>query len=214
MRKLVFLGATANNADIVDAVQRINDLKPTFDVLGYVSPNGEPQPGTDLGFLGGDDTIGALPSDVQVIGFRFGPGNYRAWPQMVADFGLPDERWATVIDPRASVSRRSTVGFGSVVLAGTMVGTDVRIGNHTVILQNATLSHDDVIDDYCAVSVGATFAGFVHVERNCFIGAGSTLIARTVGEGSMVGAGSLIRRDVPAGEVWVGNPGRLLRKVT
>ena len=211
MRKLVFLGTTANNADIVEAVQEINARQPTFRVLGYVSHDGKPQSGTDLDFLGADDAIGSLPDDVHVVGFRYGPASYRSWPEMVAAFGLSNDRWATVVHPGAYVSPRTTIGNGSVILAGTTVGADVRIGNHVIILQNATLSHDDVIGDYSCLSVGATLAGSISVGRNCFIGAGATVIGRSIGEGSLIGAGALVRKEVPADEVWVGNPARKLR---
>ena len=122
-------------------------------------------------------------------------------------------RFATIVHPHAFVSPQSTVGQGSVVLAGTTVGAFVSIGDHVIILQNVGLSHDDVIEDYSCLAVGVSFSGSVRVGRNCFLGTNSTIIGATVGEGSMVGAGALIRHDVPAGEVWVGNPGRLLRKV-
>ena len=82
-----------------------------------------------------------------------------------------------------------------------------------LILQNVGLSHDDVIDDYSCLTVGVSLSGSVRLGRNCFLGTNSTIIGATIGEGSMVGAGTLIRHDVPPGEVWVGNPGRFLKKV-
>jgi acetyltransferase-like isoleucine patch superfamily enzyme len=34
----------------------------------------------------------------------------------------------------------------------------------------------------------------------------------TIGEGALVGAGSVVTKDIPDGEIWVGNPARFLRK--
>lgn len=213
MQKLVFLGIGSNNSDILDAVMEINALEPTYEVLGYVTRNGEPVNKGGLKHLGDFDTVRTLPEDVQITGFAFGPGSYHAWPDTVAGLALPRERFATIVHPHAFVSPQSTVGRGSVILAGTTVGAFVTIGDHVVILQNVGLSHDDVIEDYTCLAVGVSFSGSVRVGRNCFLGTNSTIIGATIGEGSMVGAGTLIRHDVPAGEVWVGNPGRYLRKV-
>lgn len=213
MQKLVFLGIGSNNSDILDAVTEINALEPTYEVLGYVTRNGEPVNKGGLKHLGDFDTVRDLPEDVQITGFAFGPGSYHAWPGTVAGLALPRERFATIVHPHAFVSPQSTVGRGSVILAGTTVGAFVTIGDHVVILQNVGLSHDDVIEDYTCLAVGVSFSGSVRVGRNCFLGTNSTIIGATIGEGSMVGAGTLIRHDVPAGEVWVGNPGRYLRKV-
>jgi len=212
MQKLVFLGIGSNNSDILDAILELNAVKPTYDVLGYVTRDGKPREKGGLAFLGDFEAVGSLPEDVQITGFTFGPGSYRTWPDTVAGLGLPRERFATIIHPHASVSGQSTVGRGSVVLAGTTVGAFVTIGDHVIILQNVGLSHDDVIDDYSCLAVGVSFSGSVRVGRNCFLGTNSTIIGAAIGEGSMVGAGTLIRHDVPPGEVWVGNPGRFLRE--
>jgi sugar O-acyltransferase (sialic acid O-acetyltransferase NeuD family) len=213
MHKLVFLGVGANNSDILDAVLEINRVKPSYEVLGYVTRDGEPAGvERELACLGDFEAVRSLPEDVQIAGFTFGPGSYRTWPNTVAGFGLPSERFATIVHPRAYVSGQSSVGRGSVVLAGTTVGAFVTIGDHVMVLQNVGLSHDDVIGDYTCIAVGASFSGSVRVGRNCFVGTNATLMGVSIGEGSMVGAGTLIRHDVPPDEVWVGNPGRFLRK--
>ena len=52
------------------------------------------------------------------------------------------------------------------------------------------------------------------VKKGASIGANATIICGiTIGEGSMIGAGSVVTKDVPAGEIWVGNPAKFLRKV-
>ena len=92
-----------------------------------------------------------------------------------------------------------------------MVGPDVRIGNWVMLLQNVTVSHDDVVEDCCIVTCGATFSGSVQVGYNCFIGTNSSIVdGAKVGNRCLIGAGALIRHDVPDEEVWVGNPGRRL----
>lgn len=52
------------------------------------------------------------------------------------------------------------------------------------------------------------------IKRGASIGAGSTLLCGiTIGEGAMIGAGSVVTKDVPAGELWLGNPARFVRMV-
>ena len=212
MQKLVFLGIGGNNSDILDAVFEINAIRPTYQVLGYVTPDGQPYQVGGLPCLGSFQTIRSLPEDVQITGFSFGPGSFRTWPDTVAGLGLPSERFATIIHPRAYVSPQSQVGRGTVILAGTTVGAFVTIGDHVPILQNVGLSHDDVIEDFSCLAVGVSFSGSVRVGGNCFLGTNSTIIGATIGPGSLIGAGTLIRQDVPPNEIWVGNPGRFLRK--
>ena len=52
------------------------------------------------------------------------------------------------------------------------------------------------------------------VKKGASIGAGSSILCGlTIGEDAVIGMGSVVTNDVPAGEVWWGNPARFIRKV-
>jgi UDP-2-acetamido-3-amino-2,3-dideoxy-glucuronate N-acetyltransferase len=52
------------------------------------------------------------------------------------------------------------------------------------------------------------------VKKGASIGANSTIVCGvTIGEGSLIGAGSVIRRNVPANQLWVGNPAVKVRNL-
>ena len=52
------------------------------------------------------------------------------------------------------------------------------------------------------------------IKRGATIGAGCTILCGiTIGENAMIGAGSVVTKDIPAGELWVGNPAKFVRKI-
>lgn len=54
----------------------------------------------------------------------------------------------------------------------------------------------------------------VHIGRNCWIGAGAILLPGvTIGDNTVIGAGSIVTRDIPANVVAVGNPCRVMREI-
>lgn len=54
----------------------------------------------------------------------------------------------------------------------------------------------------------------VHIGRVCWLGAGVIVLPGvTIGDGSVIGAGSVVTRDIPAGVVAVGNPCRVVRRI-
>lgn len=54
--------------------------------------------------------------------------------------------------------------------------------------------------------------GKVHIKRGAFIGCNSVICnSCTIGENAIIGAGSIITKDVPANQVWAGNPARKIK---
>jgi maltose O-acetyltransferase len=63
--------------------------------------------------------------------------------------------------------------------------------------------------------IGKTRIGLVHLKRNCFLGAGVTILPNvTVGENSIVGAGSVVTEQIPDNELWAGVPARKIMGVS
>jgi maltose O-acetyltransferase len=62
--------------------------------------------------------------------------------------------------------------------------------------------------------IGKTKIQAVRVGRHAFVGAGAILLPGSeVGDGSILGAGAVLRSRIPAGEIWAGNPARRLGTV-
>lgn len=52
------------------------------------------------------------------------------------------------------------------------------------------------------------------IKKGASIGANSTILAGiTIGENAMVGAGSVVTKDIPAGEIWFGNPAKFYKNI-
>lgn len=62
---------------------------------------------------------------------------------------------------------------------------------------------------------GLEYAYPITVEDNVWIGANVTVLPNvTIGSGSVIGAGSVVNKDIPRGVIAVGNPCRVVRKIT
>lgn len=110
------------------------------------------------------------------------------------------------------------VHFGSFIYANfnlTLVDdTHIFVGDHTMFGPNvivATAGHPILPALRERVY---QFNMPVHIGRNCWIGAGAVILPGvTVGDCSVIGAGSVVTKDIPANVVAVGNPCRVLRPI-
>ena len=118
-----------------------------------------------------------------------------------------------LIHPSAVVSKRTTFGYGNAVMAGVVINSSVKIGNHCIINTSACIDHDCKLDDFVHISPNASLAGNVRVMEGAHVGIGATVKQDiTIGQWSVVGAGAVVINDVPNNAVVVGNPARLLIK--
>ncbi len=110
------------------------------------------------------------------------------------------------------------VHFGKYVYANfnlTMVDdTHIYVGDYTMIGPNVTLATagHPILPELRERTYQYNFS--VHIGRNCWLGAGVIVLPGiTIGDNTVVGAGSVVTKDLPSGVVAIGNPCRVLREI-
>lgn len=122
------------------------------------------------------------------------------------------QSFGTAIHPSATLSSRCEIVTGTVVMAGVVVNSNVRIGNHVILNTNCSIDHDCLIGSYVHISPNAALAGNVTVGEGTNIGIGACVIQGIkIGNWATIGAGTVIIKDVPDYAVVVGNPGRIIK---
>lgn len=93
--------------------------------------------------------------------------------------------------------------------------THIYIGDYVMIGPNVTLSTaGHPIDPEMRKKV-AQFNIPIHINNNVWIGANSVVLPGvSIGENSVIGAGSIVTKDIPANVVAVGNPCKVMREIT
>jgi acetyltransferase-like isoleucine patch superfamily enzyme len=130
-----------------------------------------------------------------------------------------------------TVGDETKIGTFVEIQKNASVGRRCKISSHTFICEGVT------IEDFVFIGHGVVFVNDMYprattaagelqtekdwrvdptlVKQGASIGSGATILANvTIGERAIVGAGSVVTRDVPADTIVAGNPARVIRKLT
>ncbi|EHH0795226.1 acyltransferase [Vibrio vulnificus] len=140
----------------------------------------------------------------------------------------------------SKIGQGTTIWQFSVVLSGAQIGEDCNLCAHTFVENNVILGdrvtvksgvylwdgivlEDDVFIGPCVAFTNDKFPrskqypeafSKIQIKKGASIGANATILPGiTIGENAMVGAGSVVTKDVPAMAVVVGNPAKIIRYI-
>ena len=212
MPPLILVAASGLAREVLSMLESI----PQFSVVGILDD--EPiLRGTSIRgnpILGPLDAVARYPEAQLLLCAGRGSARRHIFERLAA-LGVEDGRYATVTDPSAAVSGTCSIGAGSILLAQSALTTDVRLGRHVVVMPNATLTHDNVLEDFATICAGVSLGGSVTIGAAAYIGMNASVRERViVGPDSTVGMAACVLNDIPAGEVWAGVPARSLTRVS
>lgn len=108
------------------------------------------------------------------------------------------------------------IGEGSILCANTMITSNAKIGKFCHLNIYSYVAHDCVIGDYVTFAPHVQCNGNIHIHDHAYIGTGAVIKQGSsskpliIGEGSIIGMGAVVTKDVPPFTTVVGNPAKPL----
>ncbi|HCR78056.1 MAG TPA: dTDP-6-deoxy-3,4-keto-hexulose isomerase [Chryseobacterium sp.] len=125
------------------------------------------------------------------------------------------------------VLKNAVIGKDCNINCQVLIENEVVIGDHVTIKPGVQIWDGVTLEDHVFIGPNVTFTNDLFpksknkefkliktlVKKGASIGANATLLAGiTIGENSLVGAGSVVTKSIPDNEIWVGNPAKFLKK--
>lgn len=207
MKDLYIIGAGGFGREIAWCVERINDVTPTWKIKGFIDDN-ETKWGAkedEYLVLGGCEYLKQQKDAYAVCAV----GNAKVRRQIIEKLSGSGVLFATIVDPSVILSKRVSIGEGTIICAGTIATVDISIGKHVIINLDCTLGHDDVIEDFATIYPSVNVSGNVVVGECCELGTGTQVIqGKKIVKNTIVGAGSIIVKDINESGTYIGGPAK------
>lgn len=118
-----------------------------------------------------------------------------------------DAKFAVVVSPRAYVSKHAIIEKGTIVMHNAFVNAGAKIGVNCILNSGCNVEHDVVIGDCSHISTGVFVNGDCKIGNEVFIGSNTTISSQVnVGNNVIVGAGSLVIKNIESNRTVVGVP--------
>jgi len=210
MKDLYIIGAGGFGREVAWLVERLNNVKPTWNLKGFIDDN-ENLWGTNEGdykVYGGCEYLKSLGEVYAVCAV----GAARVRKIIIEKFSSSEVKFATVVDPSVIISNKVEIGEGTIICAGTIITVDVIIGNHVIINLDCTIGHDDVIEDFVTLYPSVNVSGNVLLGECSELGTGMQIIqGKKVTPNTIIGAGAVVVKSIDEPGTYVGSPAKKIK---
>ena len=210
MKDLYIIGAGGFGREVAWIVERINSIKPTWNLKGFIDDNETLWGRTEGEYhvFGGCEYLSAL-EDVYAV-CAVGSSNVRK--KIIEKLKDTSVKFATLVDPSVLYSNSVKIGEGAIVCAGTIITVDVNIGDHVIVNLDCTIGHDAVIDDFVTIYPSVNVSGNVLIGECSELGTGTQIIqGKKVISNTIIGAGAIVVKDCLESGTYVGSPAKKIK---
>ncbi len=126
------------------------------------------------------------------------------------------------------ILKNAIIGENCNINCHVFIENDVIIGNNVTIKPGVQIWNGITLEDSVFIGPNVTFTNdhfpqsqnkdFILrktlIKKSASIGANATILGGiSIGENSLVGAGSVVTKNIPSNEIWVGNPAKFLKNI-
>lgn len=207
MEKMVIVGSGGFGREVEWLINRINKVKPTYEVVGYADD------GKENGESVGHSTVifntDELSKTSEKYSVAIAIGNTKVRKMLAEKLSTNTHlKFPNLIDPSVIYDEEETMlGKGNIICASTIMTVNIKIGNFNIINLDCTIGHDDVLNNYITIYPSVNVSGCVVVDDIVEIGTGTQIIqGLKICSNTIIGASAAVVKSIEESGTYIGVP--------
>ncbi|MBU5436824.1 NeuD/PglB/VioB family sugar acetyltransferase [Tissierella sp. MSJ-40] len=144
--------------------------------------------------------------------FFIGFGNMKYRRLVYNEFVNAGWEAVNIYHPDAVISEEAKIGNGVLIEAGCLITPNPIIGDNVVVNTGSQVNHDNTIGNHVYIASGVVLSGGVIIKDNTLIDDGVIVtLGRKIGANCIIGAGSIVTKDIEDNVVVYGAPAKVIR---
>ena len=208
MKKIAIIGGGGFGREVKMLIDQINESASEWEFIGYYDD------GIEKGklinhfpCLGKVDDLNAIEDELGVVSAIGDPKTKKKILKKITNKKI---FFPILIHPNVIIGKDDiSIGEGTIITAGVIITVNIIIGRHVILNLSTTVGHDTTIGDYASFMPSVNISGEVVIHAGVYVGTGVKIINKLeIGENTIVGAGAVVAKSLPANCTAIGIPAR------
>jgi sugar O-acyltransferase (sialic acid O-acetyltransferase NeuD family) len=210
MKKIAIIGAGGFGREVKMLIDHINQDQKQFEIIGFYDDKEYNDSINGIPYLGKLEKLNEIDYPLSVTIAIADP---RTKKRIIETINNKNIDFPNLIHPSVIIGQDNVkLGKGNIICAGVIITVDIEIGNFVILNLSCTLGHDTTIKSYCSFMPTVNISGEVILNESIYVGTGAKIINQLeIGENTIIGAGAVVSKSLPANCTAVGIPAKPIK---
>lgn len=210
MNNIVIIGAGGFGREVKWLIDCINQVKPTWNFIGYYDDDTSSRPCIDSSLLLG--TINDLNLINEKLAVVIAIGKPTIKEKICSQFTNSNLYFPSLIHPNVLIGNNVHIGDGCIICASNILTCNIQLHNFIILNLSCTVGHDSIIKNFTSIMPGVNISGEVAIEENVYVGTGAKIINQiSIQKNAIIGAGAVVTKSLPQNCTAVGVPAKIIK---
>ncbi|WPO82006.1 acetyltransferase [Chryseobacterium sp. JJR-5R] len=210
MKKIAIIGAGGFGREVKMLIDQINEVTPGYEIIGFYDDKEHAEIINGIPYLGQVENVNEINDPVCLA---VAIGDPFTKKKVIGKITNQNIEYPNLIHPSVIIGKDNvSFGKGNIICAGVIITVDIEIEDFVILNLSCTLGHDTKIKSFSSFMPTVNISGEVMINESVYVGTGAKIInLLEIGENTVVGAGAVVAKSLPANCTAVGIPAKPIK---